>query len=110
MFIQCTKPSAIAFNALTSLEPDSFLKLGDQGRDVQKLQIVLKDLGLYLDALDGQFALKTERALLTLQQILGIDASGVFCIETWYALTYWAEEQLAAELAQPSPAVEYACA
>jgi peptidoglycan hydrolase-like protein with peptidoglycan-binding domain len=90
--------SPLTFTAIQSLEPDCELRLGDQSAEVQDLQLILKELGFYQGALDSEFQPATERALLHLQQQLEVQATGQLDIETWYAITYWAEEQT---LAQP---------
>lgn len=84
--------SPIAFTAVQSLEPDCALKLGESGRDVQRLQLTLKELGLYLESLDGDFGFRTERSLMQLQNDLGVEATGEFDLSTWYQLTYWSED------------------
>ncbi|OKH19939.1 peptidoglycan-binding domain-containing protein [[Limnothrix rosea] IAM M-220] len=89
---QLLRLSPIALMSIQALEPDCDLKLHDNGADVQRLQIILKELSLYNGSLDGHFNLKTERALLRLQQYLEVSATGQLDIHTWYQLTYWAEE------------------
>ncbi len=89
---QLLRLSPIALMSIKALEPDCGLKLNDSGCDVQRLQIILKELGLYNGALNGFFDLKTERALLGLQQYLEVTTTGQLDITTWYQLTYWSEE------------------
>lgn len=83
-------PSTI--NAIQSLEPDCGLKLGNSGRDVQHLQLILKGLGFYKGALDGYFGFRTERSLLQLQKDLSVESTGEFDLATWYQLTDWLED------------------
>jgi hypothetical protein len=89
--------SPLTLTAIQSLEPDCELRLGDQSAEVQDLQLILKELGFYHGALDSEFQPETERALLHLQQQLGVQATGQLDIETWYAITYWAEEKIIAQ-------------
>ena len=89
---QLLRLSPIALMSIEALEPDCGLKLHDSGADVQRLQIILKELGLYCGSLGGNFDHKTERALLRLQQYLDVSTTGQLDIRTWYQLTYWSEE------------------
>lgn len=86
--------SPVTINAIQSLEPDCGLKLGNSGRDVQRLQLILKGLDFYKGALDGYFGFRTERSLLELQSNLGVANTGEFDLSTWYQLTYWLEDSL----------------
>lgn len=96
-----TSLSPIAINTIQGLEPDCALKLGDSSRDVQRLQLVLKELDLYQASLDGHFGFRTERGLMRLQNNLGVEATGEFDLSTWYQLTYWSEE--VAQALRPTP-------
>lgn len=89
---QLLRLSPIALMSIKALEPDCNLKLHDSGCDVQRLQIILKELGFYNGSLAGNFNLQTERALLRLQQYLEVSTTGQLDIRTWYQLTYWSEE------------------
>ena len=89
---QLLRLSPIALMSIEALEPDCNLKLGDTGSDVQRLQIILKELEMYHGVLDGDFGVSTERALLTLQGELGVEGTGQLDVSTWYNLTYYAED------------------
>ena len=96
---QLLRLSPIALLAIQALEPDCNLKFGDSGSDVQRLQTVLKELDFYTGALNGNFCGQTQQALIKLQEEIEVEASGQFDINTWYNLTYWAEDLAAANSA-----------
>ncbi|AFY37140.1 Peptidoglycan-binding domain 1 protein [[Leptolyngbya] sp. PCC 7376] len=89
---QLLRLSPIALMSIEALEPDCDLKLSDSGSDVQRLQIILKEMELYSGALDGEFDVATERALLQLQRTLNVSVTGRLDVSTWYSLTECAEE------------------
>ncbi|MCZ4083942.1 peptidoglycan-binding domain-containing protein [Streptomyces antarcticus] len=49
------------------------LRFGDSGADVEKLQRLLADQGLYRGRINGQFDSRVERAVSTFQFENGID-------------------------------------
>lgn len=53
------------------------LRLSDHGRDVRELQSALKEIGFFEGALDGQFGLLTEEAVVNLQTVLGMRPDGL---------------------------------
>ena len=89
---QLLRLSPISLLAIQALEPDCDLKFGEQGSDVQRLQTVLRELEFYQGDLNGNFCGKTRRALMKLQEEIGAETTGQFDINTWYNLTYWAED------------------
>ena len=89
---QLLRLSPVSLLAIQALEPDCDLKLGDSGPDVQRLQTVLKELDFYPGDLNGHFCGQTQQALVKLQQEIEAEATGQFDINTWYNLTYWAED------------------
>ena len=64
------------------------LRRGDRGRDVERLQILLRVAGFYFSPIDGIFGLATQRALTNFQRsVREIEiVSGVADVETWTAL------------------------
>ncbi|MGK7889305.1 MAG: peptidoglycan-binding protein [Leptolyngbyaceae cyanobacterium] len=71
--------------AIDLLEPN-FLKPGDIGVEVQKLQQALHLLSLYNGPIDGHFDMMTAAALRILQLVLNIESTGEFDYMTWRAL------------------------
>lgn len=63
-----------------------FLKLGDVGPAVRFLQTLLKDRGLYKGAIDGNFGVRTQRAVRQFQRQQGITVTGTVTGPTWRAL------------------------
>ncbi len=53
------------------------LKKGDEGKDVRKIQKMLKKLGYYKYRIDGKFGEKTEQAVMRFQTKKGLLADGI---------------------------------
>lgn len=62
------------------------LKLGDVGPAVRFLQTLLRDRGLYKGAIDGNFGVRTQRAVRQFQRQQGITVTGTVTGPTWRAL------------------------
>lgn len=62
------------------------LKLGSQGSAVTELQALLKLLGFYSGAVDGQYQESTVTAVSAFQQAAGIQPDGIVGTETWARL------------------------
>ena len=75
---------------VNSLEPEE-LKPGDTSCSVKTLQRVLQGLSLFEDQADGYFGATTRAAVITFQQEFGLLATGIFDVDTWYALNFWIE-------------------
>ena len=64
-----------------------FLRLGDRGPAVQRLQILLQTARFSPGPIDGIFGSRTQGALIAFQRSTGqIDVTGVADLETWTAL------------------------
>lgn len=59
------------------------LALGSRSEDVRTLQTVLKSLGFYAGAVDGEFGPKTELAVRQLQVSRGLVSDGIVGSKTW---------------------------
>jgi peptidoglycan hydrolase-like protein with peptidoglycan-binding domain len=59
---------------------------GSQGRDIEKLQTRLKELGLYLGRVDGDFGPKTETAIKAFQASADLPVDGIASLELWTRL------------------------
>ena len=64
------------------------LKPGNEGWAVEQLQILLTRLGYYSGVIDGFFGLRTEFAVRSFQQDLGLVDTGVATIDTLQALRH----------------------
>ena len=62
--------------------PKPTLKLGSHGKEVVKLQTVLKDMRFDPGAIDGAFGPKTQRELKKLQSSFNIKVTGEYNAET----------------------------
>ncbi len=62
---------------VTSTTKDNFLQPGDRGKDVTKLQSLLKQAGFYKDSVDGVFNASTEAAIKRFQQANNITVDGL---------------------------------
>jgi surface antigen len=62
------------------------LKRGDQGDDVRQLQTALADAGYDLGKIDGDFGIKTQRAVVCFQFEHGLDVDGIAGPKTRAAL------------------------
>ncbi len=62
------------------------VQMGDQGADVQALQVDLRDMGYYTGNLDGAFGPLTESAVRAFQQAAGLAVDGIVGPETKRAL------------------------
>ena len=70
------------------------LKVGDRNDRVLHLQTVLKLLGCYDGALDGNFGRRTQAAVSIVQKFFGLSVNGKFDLQTWYALNFWLPSSL----------------
>jgi peptidoglycan hydrolase-like protein with peptidoglycan-binding domain len=66
----------------------SVLRLGDQGPDVRKLQLLLNSTLVPNPHLivDGDFGKKTEQAVVTFQHMRGLPEDGIVGQRTWALL------------------------
>lgn len=64
------------------------LKRGDQGDDVRKLQTALTDAGYELGKIDGDFGIKTQRAVVCFQFEHSLDVDGIAGPQTQAALCF----------------------
>lgn len=62
------------------------LRKGDRGRDVEDLQVLLKELGFHLGEVDGRFGPVTDRAVVLFQRANGLTPDGIVGDRTWAAL------------------------
>ena len=62
------------------------LRLGSRGYDVAELQGILRLLGYYTGAIDGQFQESTATAVAAFQQAAGLEPDGVVGLNTWNRL------------------------
>ena len=74
--------------AIEQLEPE-LLQKGDRNTSVQTLQTVLQALSFYTSTIDGYFGEETVNAVEQLQEKMELEVTGLFDLETWYALTFW---------------------
>jgi N-acetylmuramoyl-L-alanine amidase len=63
--------------ALPKLETAS-LRPGSSGIDVETLQLMLKDAGLYTGPVDGIYGRKTAESVKKMQKYVGVDPDGIF--------------------------------
>lgn len=90
-------PPASSIEMIRRLEPN-LLQLGDSGTAVQNLQHTLAALDVYHGTIDGQYCARTEKAIIKIQKILGLEATGRFDAATWYGLTFWIEDLTPSDL------------
>ena len=64
------------------------LKRGDQGDDVRKLQTALTDAGYELGKIDGDFGIKTQRAVVCFQFEHSLEVDGIAGPQTQAALCF----------------------
>ena len=64
------------------------LQLEDSGLRVKQLQQQLKDIGLYINAIDGHFSESVKDAIVSFQTSKGLQADGIVGIKTWVALLW----------------------
>ena len=69
------------------------LKLGARGSDVAALQQSLKKFGYDCGLVDGIFGDRTREAVTEVQRHFGLEECGFLDSPTWYALSFWAEEE-----------------
>ncbi|AKG22785.1 peptidoglycan-binding domain-containing protein [Calothrix sp. 336/3] len=62
------------------------LKLGSQGTAVKELQTFLQKLGLYAEALDGEFGEFTQMAVKKYQRQVFLPEDGIVGLQTWRSL------------------------
>ncbi|NJO41983.1 MAG: peptidoglycan-binding protein [Cyanobacteria bacterium CRU_2_1] len=74
-----------ALEGFRPIEPGLVLRFGDSGADVEVLQELLNDNGLFVPV-TGFFGDQTLRVLLTFQRVQGLDADGVAGPATFRAL------------------------
>ena len=72
---------------VTPVDLDHNLFLGSRGQQVAQLQIRLRELGLDVGDIDGQFGRRTLAAVLAFQSRAGLIADGVVGPATWRALS-----------------------
>ena len=77
---------------LFELDPDP-LQLNDQGPAVVQLQLALTALEYYASEVNGNFDDATQQALITFQHHHQLSEEGFFGPETWYAMTFWVNEE-----------------
>lgn len=65
------------------------LRLGTTGSDVMEVQSVLRKLGLYAGAADGNFGPQTQTAVMELQRQFGLASDGIIGAGTWQVLEYF---------------------
>lgn len=66
--------------------PRPTLSQGDRDSAVSELQAVLKLLGYYNGAIDGEFSSETTAAVIRFQQAAGLTADGIVGAQTWNRL------------------------
>lgn len=59
---------------------------GSTGDEVTSLQMMLKDLGIYTDDIDGKYTLATVRAVREAQQLLGMEQTGMATLQFQQAI------------------------
>ena len=59
---------------------------GSTGDEVRDLQMMLKDLGIYTDDIDGKYTLATVRAVREAQKLLGVEQTGMATLEFQQAI------------------------
>ena len=69
------------------------LTAGDRGEEVKKLQHTLNALGYDCGEVDGWFSDRTQAAVVAVQRHFGLQPDGRFGPSTWYALSFWAQEE-----------------
>ena len=69
------------------------MKFGDCSSDVLQLQHTLNEAGYSCGEADGCFGQRTKAAVIEVQRHFGLEADGIFGPATWYALSFWAEEE-----------------
>ncbi|MEK5444366.1 LysM peptidoglycan-binding domain-containing protein [Fredinandcohnia sp. FSL W7-1320] len=70
------------------------LRQGDRGPAVSRIQILLRNQGLYTRAIDGIYGPLTQRALLTWQQnTKELEVTGIVDEETWVSLGFECNER-----------------
>jgi N-acetylmuramoyl-L-alanine amidase len=79
----------------------SLLNMGSSGADVQELQSVLRLMGYYGGAIDGQFTEATLIAVTRFQQAVGLSQDGIVGSATWTKLLPPAPGEAAATIAAP---------
>ena len=60
---------------------------GSSGDEVRNLQMMLKDLGIYTDKIDGKYSLGTVRAVREAQALLGVTQTGLASLEFQQAIS-----------------------
>ena len=78
------------------------LRLGSRGYDVAELQGILRLLGYYTGAIDGQFQESTATAVAAFQQAAGLEPDGVVGLNTWNRLLPAPAATAASPAASPS--------
>lgn len=81
------RENVLGFRRLASVGnisvPTAELKLGSKGNDVKELQDALKSLGIDMGTSDGDFGVRTEKAVKQLQSMkIGLKVDGVYNAET----------------------------
>ncbi len=64
------------------------IKRGSVGAEVRFLQQALISIGFYYGAVDGEYGARSENAVRSVQQVLGLKPSGVVDRTTWDALLH----------------------
>ncbi|MEO0407043.1 MAG: peptidoglycan-binding domain-containing protein [Cyanobacteria bacterium P01_A01_bin.135] len=67
--------------------------LGHNGDAVASLQSVLATLGDYHGPIDGRYGAETATAVAQLQSRYGLETTGSYDADTWYALNFWLPEE-----------------
>ena len=88
--------------AKPSATPQGSLKLGSTGQQVKEVQQMLKNLGYYSGAVDGDFGAGTENAVKAFQKQNGLEADGKVGTQTLAKLQ--AAKATAKPTASPTPA------
>lgn len=70
----------------STIKTSPILRFGARGKDVVMLQELLRDLGVFSGAIDGDFGALTEKAVIAAQNKLKLTADGVVGAQTWTAL------------------------
>ncbi|MBD0346138.1 MAG: peptidoglycan-binding protein [Coleofasciculus sp. Co-bin14] len=88
--LQQANPTTTNFPSPTNLQPTvvtlPILRKGMRGPAVAQLQERLRTLGVFTDAVDGVFGLKTQAAVKAVQQRFNLQADGIVGSATWSAL------------------------
>ena len=78
---------AVVFSCFVGIASASgFYRSGDRGTDIESIQMRLKDLGFYKQAVDGIYGEGTVLAVQKFQQVRGIDVDGVVGVNTYKLL------------------------